>query len=104
MPDIDDLEKKLNLAKEESAKKLQEIKDKEDQKLAKIKNRLKRAKAKETSQQRKDLGRLKIILGAVVLDHMKADNLDYYLGKVSDRDKEFVRKTLALYRDKKSQE
>ena len=103
MADIGDLEKRLNKAKEEAAKKLAEVKSKEDKKLEKIQARLKRAKAKERSQQRKDIDRLKIIIGAIVLEHMKPDNLEYYLGKASDRDRDFVRKTLAVYREKKSQ-
>ena len=103
MAEIDDLEKRLNKAKEEAAKKLAEVKSKEDKKLEKIQARLKRAKAKERSQQRKDIDRLKIIIGAIVLEHMKPDNLEYYLGKTSDRDRDFVRKTLDLYREKKSQ-
>jgi len=102
MADIDDLEKQLKEAKEEAAKKIEEVKSKEDKKLEKIQTRLKRAKTKERSQQRKDINRLKIILGAICLEHMKQDNLEYYLGKVSERDKDFVWKTLALYREKKT--
>lgn len=90
MGNLNELQKQLEQAKAERDKKLQDIKDKENKKLENIKKRIKKEQSKQKSQDKKDLTRYKIILGSIILNQMQDSKLDYYLGFVGERDKEFV--------------